>query len=330
MPDVVPRKRARWLRIVAQVLVLAVLLWAVRRYLSTAFANLDDYDWELRPGWLVLSGMLYLVGLFPCAWFWRRLLNRFDQHPHFLDVIRAYYIGHIGKYVPGKAMVVILRTVMLREKQVDTTVAAVTVLYETLTMMAVGAAVATLLVALWWSEQMWTILIALGLMCVAIVPTLPPVFRWLARLVGMGRSDPRVAERLAHFGYGELFVGWLAIAGGWFVLGLSLWAVLQGIGVKNLPLVENWPLCTAAVSLAVVAGFLSLIPGGAGVRESILLPLLAPELGATVALGAALLLRIVWLVAELAVSAILFLTGKRNVSTRNDNSKSSHAASESS
>ncbi len=56
-----------------------------------------------------------------------------------LNTLRAYYIGHLGKYVPGKAMVVILRTVMVRGHRVDAAVAAVSVFFETLTMMAVGA-----------------------------------------------------------------------------------------------------------------------------------------------------------------------------------------------
>lgn len=310
MTDQTNRKKKTWLRIAVQVAILALLVWGIRRYLSAALADMKDYQWELHPGWLVLSGVCYVLGLSPCVWFWRRLLSRFEQRPHPLHVIRAYYIGHLGKYVPGKAMVVVIRTVMLREKQVNATVAAVTVVYETLTMMAVGAAIAALLVAISWSDQTLALVIAVGLMVVAVVPTLPPVFRWLSNLVGMGKSDPQVAERLATFGYGELFIGWIVIAGGWFVLGLSLWSVLKAIGVENIPLFQSWPWCTAAVSLAVVAGFLSLIPGGAGVREAILLPLLAPQLGPTVALGAAILLRIVWLVAELTVSAILFLMGK--------------------
>lgn len=317
MGDQTKRKRTTWLRIAAQVAILALLAWGIRRYLRAALSEMEDYQWDLQPGWLVLAGALYLLGLSPCVWFWRRLLSRFEQWPRPMDVIRAYYIGHLGKYVPGKAMVVVIRTVMLREKQVNTTVAAVTVVYETLTMMAVGAAIAALLVALLWSDQTLALVIAVGLMIVAVVPTLPPVFRWLSNLVGMGKSDPRVAERLATFGYGELFIGWIVIAGGWFVLGLSLWAVLRAIGVEDISLLQSWPWCTAAVALAVVAGFLSLIPGGAGVREAILLPLLAPQVGPTVALGAAILLRVVWLVAELSVSAILFLIGKIVPTPRN-------------
>ena len=67
------------------------------------------------------------------------------------------------------------------------------------------------------------------------------------------------------------------------------------------------PLLTATVGLAMVAGFLSLIPGGFGVRDWVLMTLLEPHYGARVALVSAILLRIVWLLSELLVSAILYL-----------------------
>ena len=64
---------------------------------------------------------------------------------------------------------------------------------------------------------------------------------------------------------------------------------------------------TASVCLAVVAGFLSLIPGGLGVRELVLDELMAEPFGRTVALVSAVLLRLVWLMTELAISGILYV-----------------------
>ena len=56
-----------------------------------------------------------------------------------------------------------------------------------------------------------------------------------------------------------------------------------------------------------VAGFLSLIPGGLGVRDWILMTLLAPQYGAKTAVVSTVLLRVVWLLSELVVSAILYV-----------------------
>ncbi len=96
---------------------------------------------------------------------------------------------------------------------------------------------------------------------------------------------------------------------GWFLMGLSLWATLQAIGTPDLRWPGDWPLTTAAVALAVVVGFASLIPGGAGVRDWVLAFLMIPRFGTATALISAFLLRMVWLVSELAISGILYKMG---------------------
>jgi uncharacterized membrane protein YbhN (UPF0104 family) len=70
---------------------------------------------------------------------------------------------------------------------------------------------------------------------------------------------------------------------------------------------ETLPLLTACAALAVVAGFLSLVPAGAGVREYVIMTLLAAEYGAVAAVAAAILLRLVWMVSEVLVSVILYV-----------------------
>lgn len=67
----------------------------------------------------------------------------------------------------------------------------------------------------------------------------------------------------------------------------------------------------AAITLATVAGFLSFVPGGAVVREAVLTELMVPHLGDAVALLSAILLRLVWLVAELVISGILYIVARR-------------------
>jgi hypothetical protein len=65
---------------------------------------------QIRPWWLVAAGLVYLIGLLPCWWFWHRTLQAMGQQPRCRETLRAFYIGHLGKYVPGKALVVVLRT----------------------------------------------------------------------------------------------------------------------------------------------------------------------------------------------------------------------------
>ena len=309
--------RARWLKSAVKLLVVLLLVWAVHGTLAEAWRQLDQHPWQIRPLWLVAAGALYLAGLLPAALFWHRVLLVLGQEASLGETLRAYFIGHLGKYVPGKAMVVVLRAGLIRSHRVQTGVAAVSVFFETLTMMASGAFLSAAILAVWFRGHGFLFVVSLGLMAAAGLPTIPPVFRRLVRLAGVGKSDPQTAERLERLGYGTLLTGWIAMSLGWCLLGWSLWAVLEAMGLPNLAPILELPRYTASVALAMVAGFLSLIPGGAVVRELILTELMVPYFGQTApqisaevaALVSAVLLRLVWLVSELGISGILYFAG---------------------
>lgn len=287
-----------------------VVVWGIGRTVRNGWDELAAYKLSLDWFWLFVCGALYLVGLFPSALFWRRILFSLGERPGWLTTIRAYYVGHLGKYVPGKATVVILRIGLLRGATVRPVIAGLSVFLETLTMMAVGACLASLLLVyyLGWGHRLtW---LAAGVFLVAILPTLPPVFRFLARRLrpksgaeGSGQSGQeldRVTGRL-------MLGGWVANLVGWTLLGMSFWALLRAMGTPTSLLVEKGPLIVASVALAVVAGFLSLLPGGAGVRDWVLAELMIPAFGEATAIVAVLLLRLAWLVSELVISGILYI-----------------------
>ena len=165
-----------------------------------------------------LAGLLYLVGLLPEGLFWHRSLGALGQNVPLGRTLRAYYIGHLGKYVPGKAMVVVLRTGMICGPGIDTGIAAASVFLETLTMMAVGAMLAAAILAFGYAGHGPWLWVSLAMMVAAGIPTLPPVFSRLARLLGVGRSNPAVAAKLAQFRYRTLLWGWVIMLAGWALM----------------------------------------------------------------------------------------------------------------
>lgn len=307
-----PRTWVRWLKIALRVLILAVVTWGIWKTIVKANVEMaaHEFQWrQVHSGWLVLTGLLYLIGVAPCGIFWHRALWAMGQRPTWRESMRAFWIGHLGKYVPGKAMVVILRTGLVYSDRVNRTVAVTSVFIETLTMMAVGAFVAAASLML-TSENPTLMWLALGLMLASGVPTWPPLFRRVVRWLQLHRMNPQIDDALRGVDGRLMGFGWTIISLGWVMLGLSLWATMRALDVGELqigPLWQELPLLTATVGLAMVAGFLSLIPGGFGVRDWVLMTLLEPHYGARVALVSAILLRIVWLLSELLVSAILYL-----------------------
>jgi hypothetical protein len=226
---------------------------------------------------------------------------------------RAYFVSQLGKYVPGKAVAVLMRVGYARAAGVRTSVAAITATYETLTTIAAGAVVAAILFPLLETERSAMGWKALGLLAIAGIPILPGVFNWIAERLARPFLPAGAAE-LPRLGLSSLLGGLLQSSIGWMCLGTSLLTLLYAVRRDGEDAVRlPWLVCLAYVSLSYVAGFLTLpAPGGLGVREAIMQQLLADRLGgqlgdeaaATFAVVVVLLLRLVWTVTELSMAGL--------------------------
>jgi uncharacterized membrane protein YbhN (UPF0104 family) len=300
----------------------ALVAWFVHGTVREALAQLSEHEWHVRPLWLLAAGAIYAGALAPMGSFWQRTLAALGCPVPMVFALFSYFLGHIGKYVPGKAMSVILRVAAVRKWVPSMRIALIGTLLETLTMMAVGACLAAAMSIFVLRLEPVVSLAAVGMALAAGVPTIPPIARRLA-ILGLKRAgDAReagqsvvtpvlnateIAARLQAIDVWLLAKGWLAAALCWLLQAMSLWATLRAIGVDDVSATGDLPALLAAVSFAVVAGFLSQIPAGLGVRDALLMQLLVPVCGQTNALVAAVLMRLIWLMSELAACGILYI-----------------------
>ena len=305
----------RWM-LAAKLAIAALVAVFIARSFSSAQAALAQTPsfslQSISKRWLAAAGVSYLLAMLPMAIYWQLLNGAFGQTAGFWTTFRAYTIGHLGKYVPGKAMVVVLRTAFLRGEQTTRSVIATTVFIETFTMMAVGAALAAALIGWQFAEHKYLLGLAFLLTLAAGIPTWPPLLRFGFRSLKKTQLTQEIQAGLAGYGWRTMLTGWALELVGWLLVGFSLWCVLcalprESLGL-SLSLSEVWPRLTASASLSMVAGFLSLLPGGLGVREAVLDQLLKQPFGPIVAFVAPILLRLVWLMTELAVSGILYVS----------------------
>src|SRR5262245_7349041 len=97
-----PTSKRRFLVWFVKLTILAIVVWGGHRTIAKALADLKEHGWQfhqLHAGWAVLSGVLYLISQFPCGWFWHGILRGLGQRVDLFTALRAYYIGHLGKYV---------------------------------------------------------------------------------------------------------------------------------------------------------------------------------------------------------------------------------------
>jgi uncharacterized membrane protein YbhN (UPF0104 family) len=315
----------RWLIAALKIAIfIAVVVWVIWE-LGKSWGKISQVQWNANYYWLFLSAVFYFLAYIPTSMFWRYSMWSLGQRPKIYESLRAYYIGHLGKYVPGKAVVVILRSVLLGSERTSTSVAAAAVFLETLTMMASGAFLSALIVIIWFrgmENGIWLMLLAVGMAICAGLPIIPPVFRRLAKKVGVGRGDPEIDQKLRGLSFGTLAIGWGLTILTWLLLGLSLWSAVNGVGVVTESLFANncelMARFTLAATFSVVLGFVLMMPGGIGVRDFVLAKVLIIyfagtetlnndiELATSYAIVIAGVQRLISILVELFAAAVMF------------------------
>jgi hypothetical protein len=324
----------KWWPVGKVILGLAVLFFIGRRF-AEDLQEPGLWERSFHTGWMAVSGILYILALGFSGLFWYRLLRGFDQKPTLGAALRAYYVGHLGKYTPGKALALVMRAGLVAGPRVGVGRAGLTAFYEVLTTMTTGALLAAGLFVLllpagdapidwaaFWGlfrlENTGTaaldrrILVPFALVMAVIIGTftVPPIFNRLAQRLSQPFRE-KDAPPLPRFRLAFLVEGILLTACGWFLMGASLWAMLLAVldesPTGTLP---AWGLLTGFMGVSYVAGFIILIvPSGLGVREFFLvLFLVDPAAGRPrpTILLAVLLLRLVWTAAEVIVAAAVY------------------------
>jgi uncharacterized membrane protein YbhN (UPF0104 family) len=323
-----------------------LILYLIGRQFARDLERPELAQRSLHVGWLLLSGLLYVLGLALSALYWYRLLGHLGARPPLGAALRSYYIGHLGKYLPGKAWALFLRTSLVRPYGVSAGMAALTSFYEVLTTMAGGVLVAAVLFAvlgadagaglnaetlrhLLWMEQPGeggvqrsvVVLVSLLLLGAFLVPLHPAFFNRLARRMTNPFAATPNLNHAQNIRTVYLLEGLAITAVGWLILGASFAATLRGIVGAEWPLFDvRMARLPAIMGLSYVIGFVVVLaPGGLGVREFMLTLLLTPELVGVQGMGiddarstvvlAVLVLRLVWTAAEMLAALVCRLTG---------------------
>lgn len=312
-------RRRLWLA-VKTLLAVAIVAGVARQFGAIlgheSFARINI---RLRLELLLPAALLYVLAQTCWGAFWVRLL-KFEGVPvTWYSGLRAYFISQFGKYIPGKVMVILLRVSILRKSGGSPLAVGVTATYETLTSMAAGAIVGVLLLPLLGVLPVSISGNVTAFMAFAAFPLAVGVLNKLAVRIADKKRGPHAAPLPAP-SLSLLAQGLLHGICGWSLLGVSLALVVESVGYSDLGFVETYLADLGAVALSYVAGFVILVaPGGLGVRELVLketltprfLPALDPLGAESVAIIVALLLRLSWTAAEIAVALVLYLIHPR-------------------
>ena len=270
----------RGARIVFVLLVIGFAWWGFAgRWAEIGHAAAATGAVRLCVAVVCAAGGLALTGVL-----WRSLLVRLGSPVPLRDAGAVFFVGQLGKYVPGSVWSFAVQAQLGRRHGVparsSVTASALFLILHTFSglvlggLLVAGGVVSTDLDLVWW------LLLAVG----GAVAMTPPVLRFLGRrLSGVDVAAPGLLRSLAL----------MTVV--WACYGASLWVLLPSTDLLA---------AVAAFALAHAAGVLLVFaPAGLGAREAVLIALLAPAVGVPTAAAAALLARVAHSIGDFAIAA---------------------------
>ncbi len=298
-----PSPLARWRGVVGFVFALAALGFLVY-FVANNLREVRAYQWTARPGVLVLSLLVHIVGL---AWgvrVWQLVLRRMDVAIGYLELARVWFVSGLGRYLPGKIWQFVGAAHLGSMSGIPARITVTSLAVHTGFFLLGALLVTTFLMPLSASEVAgfglgslrWVSPLLLLLVHPSVVRTGLRLFERLARR--------ELASWSATWAQGILLLGLATI--GWILTGAAFFLFL--LSVTPIPLVAV-PAVIGINALAFTVGYLVFVtPAGLGAKEGTLTALLAVYLPGSVAAVLAIASRL-WTVAAEVIPAILLLPG---------------------
>lgn len=278
-----PRWAVRVLR--AGFLVVAVVLIGLALRHQGPALRLALARTGLRAG--VGSFVAALAGLFASAMVWRALLADLGSRLPVRTALHVFFLGQLGKYVPGSVFAVAAQMELGRDAGVSRSRVGTASLLFMGVLTSTGLLVAAVALPLTSPAALRAYFWILLLLPVGVVLLAPPLLsRLVAALLRLLRRVP-LERPLSWPGVGSA-VGWAVVM--WALYGVHVLLLLRSqprTGAASLTL-----LALGGYALAWTVGFLFLVaPAGALLRETVLVLSLAPALDRSAATAVAVVSR---------------------------------------
>jgi uncharacterized membrane protein YbhN (UPF0104 family) len=289
----------RWLWAVQGLVTLAVLAF-VGRSIARNWSEFRSLHVTLTiaPAWIAGSVLLVLLTYAMQIESWRRILAGWGQRLAFGPAARTWSVANLGRYVPGKVWSVAGLVVLAQRAGIAPGPAAASAFV--IQAVSLGSGVAVVAGVTPHSASPLRLALA-GLAAVATILVLVwrPTALWLGRVVtSMAPLEPLAPS--------AVLAAIILTVLSWGTYGAALWMLARGL-LHDAPVPLPLPLTTAigAFTLGYILGLLALFaPGGVGVRELVLVGLLAPFLGSGGAVAVSVASRVLLTLTEVAAALL--------------------------
>lgn len=297
-PRVARDVRLPTIRIVLRVLVALAIVCAVGFALASRWAQVQPELARANPLVLLAALVAVVVALQLAMMSWRVLLAGLGSPLTGAAARRIFFVGQLGKYLPGSVWPVLVQMDMGRRHGVPASRMAVSFFVSLGLSVLTGTVLGAPVLVLAGENLIWLRWPAVAVAVVgAVVLLWPPA---LNRLLVMGLRVLRRPPLERHLTGATVARATLLMVGTWGFFGLALWFLAVDLGADPRAAL---PVSVSGYALAYTAGLLFILaPAGVGVRDVLLMVTLAPVLGGAPATAVALLSRLVATAADIGVA----------------------------
>ena len=281
---------------------LALAVWAIAGRREAVLSALHRLD--LR--YLALAALATLVNEAFTGLAWRALLTDLGSRLPVAAAVRVFFVGQIGKYLPGSLGPLVVQAELARDHGVPRRRAAAASLVMILLSAASGLLVVLLCLpfvpSVAHSGYGWALVLVVPLLVLLHPAVIGRVLDRLLRVVGGEPLEQRPSLRGT-----AVATGWAA--GSWVTAGLQVWLLALPLGLAASP--HTLALAIGGYGLAWAVGLVVVIaPAGAGAREVALAAVLASSLDAGAVVVVVLLSRVLFSTADLALAGVGLAIGR--------------------
>jgi glycosyltransferase 2 family protein len=250
-----------------------------------------------------------LAGLYATFRSWRAALADLGGTLPQAGAMRVFYLGQLGKYVPGTIWPVVTQMRLGRDYRVPPRASGAAFAVFMLVLVGTGLLVGLPVVPLLGRDAAdgyrWLALV-LPLFAVALSP---PVLNRAVAVALRALGRPPLPAPLSLPGVLRV-AGWAVLS--WLCYGVHVVLLARRLGADGGALL--WLQCTGAFAAAFASGpLLLVVPAGAGVREAALVLLLGSTVTVPVAAVIAVCSRLLFILGDLAWGAAAVVAARRPV-----------------
>jgi uncharacterized membrane protein YbhN (UPF0104 family) len=249
------------------------------------------------------------------------ILRRWQAKWSYVNTARIFFVSQLTKYLPGSIWVFPSRVFLMRNAGFSVGKGAYVLVFESLAFLTSGLAAGLLASGTFpvplngWALPLGGLSL-LGLAAMFLLLLAPGRLLVLIPKRWRPSTEPKPVNPRSAL---TIVLGTLlGLSANWLLIGTSMWAVLAAAG--TLKGAEFLLLFTATFALAWVIGFVVILsPGGVGVREGVMIALLAGSLSQPMAALLALASRVLWWLCELVLYFVFafLVRGEKETPTTN-------------